>query len=167
MNSIAKSICPGCKALLPDIDGPVHNYMEGSPACFEQFNKVLACEYSDPKLLSTHRLTVDTYAVQHPGSNLLRQQIQSVGLHLARLGLQIERPMPPRETNDVMLGLGKHKHTLDHIEPPKRFSVTVADVATFAGSSQHSDKVREWAVSTWNDWSAHHEYILNWTARWM
>ncbi len=86
-------ICQGCTAPLTAIDGPVHDYMEGSAACFELFNKILAHEYSDPNLLSTHRLTVDTYAVQHPGSGDNRKQIQSVGLHLARLGLQLDKPL--------------------------------------------------------------------------
>lgn len=166
MERSTKTHCPGCGALLEETDGPVHRYMEGSPACFMLFNQILACEYSDPALLPTHRLTVDTYAVQHSGEARTRQQIQSVGLHLARLGLQLERPTPPNETNDIMLGLGKHKLTLEYIEPPKHFEMTVADVADFAGRSQHSDKVRAWALSAWEDWSDHHEYILSWAARW-
>ncbi len=164
---IEKTECPGCGAVLPKIDGPVHRYMDGSPACFELFNKIPAFEYSDPCLLPTHRLTVDTYAVQHPGSKGSRQQIQSVGLHLSRLGLQLDRPTSPKETNDVMLGLSKHKHTLELLEPPKRFSMTVTDVAEHAGTPLHSEKVRAWALSTWNDWAAHHEYIQDWTAKWL
>ena len=157
-----KTQCPGCGASFEEIDGPVHGYMDGTPACFAFFNQVLACEYSDPALLSTHRLSVDTYAVQHPGRARTTQQIQSVGLHLARLGLQLDRPIPPKETNDVMLGLGRHKHSLEYIDPPSRFQMTVADVVGYAGSSEHSNKVREWARSTWEDWSDHHNYIMNW-----
>lgn len=144
----------------------MHNYMEGSPSCFEKFTQILASEYSDPTLLSTHRLSVDTYAVQHPGKARTRPQIQSVGLHLARLGIQLKRSVTPKETNDVMLGLGKHKHTLGYIEPPVHFAMTAADVAEFSGTRQHSEKVMEWANSTWEDWNEHHEYILNWAARW-
>lgn len=137
--------------------------MTSSPACFALFNRVLACEYSDPALQPTHRLTVDTYALQHPGDAAERRQIQSVGLHLARLGLQLTRPMPPRQTNDVMLGLGQHKHTLVYLDPPPAFTMTVADVAKFAGTDQHAAKVTDWARTTWNDWSAHHDYIARWT----
>ncbi len=162
-----KTLCIGCGALLDRSEGPVHRYMDGSPACYALFNQILACEYSDAALLPTHRLTVDTYAVQHPGQAKTRQQIQSVGLHLARLGLQLARAIPPNETNEVMLDLGKHKQTLDYIEPPSIFRMTVAEVAKFSGRSQHSDKVREWAKSTWEDWSVHHKYILRWTARFL
>ena len=159
--------CIGCGALLDRTEGPVHKYMDSSPACYALFNQMLACEYSNLALLPTHRLTVDTYAVQHPGQAKTRQQIQSVGLHLARLSLQLTSAITPKETNEVMLDLGKHKHTLDYIDPPLEFRMTVADVAKFSGRSQHSDKVREWAASTWEDWSYHHNYIQRWTARWL
>lgn len=164
---IDETECPGCGAVLPRIDGPVHSYMNGSPACFQQFTTILAFEYSNPSLLPIHRLTVDTYAVQHPGREGTRQQIQSVGLHLARLGRQLDGPIAPKETNDVMLGLGPHKHTLELLEAPKRFSMTVADVAEHAGTPLHPVKVRAWALATWNDWSAHHEYIWRWSAKWL
>lgn len=68
--------CPGCGAQLPDIEGPVHRYMTSSPACWRLFGELLAAEYSDPDLIVTHRLSVDTYAIQHPGGQS-RQAIQS------------------------------------------------------------------------------------------
>jgi len=154
--------CPGCGAELEPIDGPVHAYMASSPACYAAFNKLLAAEYSDPNLLDVHRLTVDTYAVQHPGSPDDRRCIQSVGLHLARLCVQLERTLLPKETNDAMLGLSKHKASLVHLEPPLGFQVTAADVAPFAGGPEHADKVRDWGARTWDDWSVHHDYVRAW-----
>ncbi|MEO0637075.1 MAG: DUF5946 family protein [Pseudomonadota bacterium] len=165
MTAADRSECPGCGALLPMVEGPVHRYMDGSPACFEFFTRILAYEYSDAALQTTHRMTVDTYAVQHPGADGTRRQIQSVGLHLARLKLQLDNPLRPRETNEVMLGLSEFKHSLERLEPPKRFSMTVADVVEFAGTSQHPDRVRAWALATWNDWSEHHGYISDWVKK--
>lgn len=167
MKSSDHSLCIGCSARLPVIVGPTHEYMESSPACYALFTRVLAYEYSDPALLETHRLTVDTYAVQHPGRRATRQQIQSVGLHLARLGLQLDNPVLPKETNDIMLDLGRHKHTLVHLTAPSLFNLTIADVADHAGTKLHSDKVKEWAEKTWNDWSEHHAYIRHWTSKWL
>ena len=157
--------CPGCGADLPVEDGPTHAYMTSSPACFALYTAILSAEYSDPALMPIHRLSVDTFAVQHPGDGSERRMIQSVGLHLARLLVQLENPMGPRETNDVMLTLGPHKLSLIWLDPPKRFSVTTADVAPFAGTPRHAGKVIEWARETWSDWSDHHSYIRNWTAR--
>lgn len=154
--------CSGCGAKLRAIDGPVHAYMTSSPACYEAFTELLAAEYINPALLQTHRLTVDTYAVQHPGDSKDRRCIQSVGLHLSRLYVQLAHPMPPKETNAVMLDFSHHKSSLIALKPPTRFCITVADVAPFSGGTEHPKKVREWATKTWEDWSEHHEYIKSW-----
>lgn len=82
--------CPGCGARFPAFDGPVHEYMESSAGCWRAFGEVLAREYGNPKLLAIHRLSIDAYAVQHPGG-ASRQAVQSVGVHLARLCLFLER----------------------------------------------------------------------------
>ena len=111
--------------------------------------------------MSTHRLSVDTYATQHPGDRS-RRAIQSVGLHLARLMVQIEQPMSPDETNDVMLGLSKRKATLIYLERPQVFAVTIGDIVPFVGTECHSEKVREWASCTWQDWQRHHDYVRDW-----
>lgn len=154
--------CIGCGARFEEADGPVHEYMHSSPACFAAFNSLLAEEYSSSDLKIVHRLTVDTWAVQHPGPEGERRAIQSVGLHLARLFLQLESPRPPAETNAVMLDFSRHKSTLKRLAPPAAFSVTVADVAPFAGSPSHAENVRRWGEATWRDWSAHHDYIRQW-----
>ena len=159
------SKCSGCSVVLPDLDGPTHPYMTSSAACFSVFTRILEAEYSDPKLQPTHRLTVDTYAVQHPGTDKTRRQIQSVGLHLARLCVQSKNLLPPRQTNDVMLRLGQYKSTLKHLSAPSRFSMTVADIEPYIGGSRHASKVKEWAMRTWEDWADHHDYISDWVAR--
>lgn len=163
MHALPKtSRCPGCGATLDVMEGPVHAYMTASPACFDLFNKVLAIEYSAPQFAAAHRMTVDTYAVQHPGTEKNRRQIQSVGLHLARLHVQLTTPLPPQKTNEVMLGFSRHKASLIFLEPPSRFSMCIADVAPFAGSPDHSTKIRDWAAATWSDWADHHTYIEDW-----
>ena len=155
--------CSGCGALLEPRDGPCHRYLIASPACWAKYGDVLAYEYSDPALLPTHRLTVDTYAVQHPG-DCSRQAIQSVGLHLARLMIQLESPVPPRETNDVILHLGPRKATLRLLDRPDFFQMTIADVWPAAGTPDHARTVRLWSERTWRDWCQHHEYIRNWVS---
>jgi len=156
--------CPGCGAVFEKQDGPTHRYMISTAGCWRHFGEHLAAEYADPTLLPIHRLSVDTYAVQHPGDGS-RRAIQSVGLHLARLMIQLEAPTPPAETNDVMLRLGRRKATLRRLERPERFAMTIADVARFSGTSRHVEVVRAWAESTWNDWRQHHDYIRAWAGR--
>jgi hypothetical protein len=162
MASITRTRCVGCGAVLPRHDGPTHAYMLSSPACWAAFGELLAHEYSDPNRMTTHRLSVDTYAVQHPGDPENRRAVQSVGLHLARLMRQLEATTPPAETNDIMLEFSKRKGSLIALAPPRSFTMTMEDVAPFAGGPRHVEKVQQWAQSTWNDWAAHHDWIRRW-----
>ncbi len=162
MNEPELDLCCGCGGAFEVIDGPVHAYMTSSPGCFAAFNELLAAEYSDVLLQKVHRLTVDAYAVQHPGSPDDRRCVQSVGLHLARLFVQLEHPMTPQRTNEVMGDFAKDKASLIYLKPPAQFRLTVAHAAPFAGSSEHDAKVRAWAEAAWHDWSAHHDYVKDW-----
>jgi hypothetical protein len=161
----AEQICSGCGARFEAIDGPVHPYMTSSPACFTAFSTVLAAEYSDPALLQTHRLTVDTYAVQHTGDQTDRRAVQSVGLHLARLCVQLESERPPLGTNAVILDFSQHKSTLVALDPPTTFRMTIADVLPDCGLAGHAENVRKWARTTWEDWALHHRYISDWISK--
>lgn len=154
--------CLGCGGLFAEGDGPTHPYMLSSPGCWTRYGEVLAREYSQPELLATHRLSVDAYAVQHPGSRDDRRAVQSVGLHLARRMLQLDRPAAPRETSDVMLGLASAKAGLKWLEPPEVFSVTVADVPLGGSFDDHVAAVRAWGADAWEAWQAHHFFIRTW-----
>lgn len=76
--------CRGCGALVPCGDGPTHRYIGASPGCWAVFGEVLAREYSDRRYWPVYQLTVDAYAVQHPGEPS-RQTIQSAAIHLISL----------------------------------------------------------------------------------
>ena len=77
--------CPGCGALVPDVPGLPHPYIGASAGCWEIFGQILAKEYGDYGYpITTHQLTVDAYAVQHPGQPE-RRSIQSVNSHLISL----------------------------------------------------------------------------------
>jgi hypothetical protein len=154
--------CFSCGGLYPDVDGPVHRYMSSSPGCWSVYGEVLAREYSDPTYFEVHRLTVDAYAVQHPGSTD-RQSIQSVGVHLIRLCLFLEHGLTAENANDAMLKAGKDKHSFIFLEPPHSFgSITAADVYKARSSTEHKGVVREWAQTAWEAWSMHHDIIRDW-----
>jgi hypothetical protein len=154
--------CPGCGGLFPEIDGPTHRYMESSPGCWAAFGAVLAREYSDPTYFEIHRLTVDAYAVQHPG-HPSRQSIQSVGLHLIRLCLHFEQKLPPAKANEAIKAAARVKHIFTWLEPPPSLgSLTVADVVGQDTAETHKPTVRAWAMSAWQAWSMQHNIIRQW-----
>lgn len=156
------AVCPGCGSRLPAVEGPVHAYMTSSPACWAAFNVVMAREYSDPALMAVHRLSVDAWAVQHPGDGS-RRTIQSVGLHLARLMVQIERGLEGETANAAMLGFAARKADLPELPPRAAYGVTVADVVEAEAPEVHAAAVRSWAAGVWADWADQHDFIRGWS----
>jgi len=105
---------------------------------------------------------VDTYAVQHPGDRS-RQAIQSVGLHLVRLCMLLERGLPPDHANDAMLTAARHKSQFTWLERPASFgSITVADVRATSNAHSHAATVRAWTHDAWQAWAQHHALVRQW-----
>lgn len=154
--------CVGCGGRFPDIEGPVHRYMASCPGCWAAFGEVLAREYGDPAFYAVHRLSVDTYAVQHPGRPT-SQCVHSVGLHLIRLCLFIERGLSAERANAAMLEAGKHKDRFVWLEPPAALGeLTVADVVDARMPEAHVRAVNAWARSAWSAWAPHHDAVRAW-----
>lgn len=157
------SACPGCGGRLPALDGPVHAYMTSSPACWAAFNTVMAREYETPALMPVHRLSVDAWAVQHPGDGS-RRAIQSVGLHLARLYVQLDQGLSGETANAAMLRFAARKADLPELPPRTAYRMTVADVIEATEPADHAQAVRAWAEAVWADWSDQHAVIRRWSA---
>lgn len=163
MESVTLIPCPGCGGRFRDVDGPVHRYMESSPGCWAAYGQVLAREYSARSLADIHRLSVDAYAAQHPGRPS-PQSMKSVGVHLIRLCLNVERGFDVRESNRVMVAASKVKDRFDWLPPPASLgSITVANVAGAESVEEHRRTVRAWAASVWEAWAEHQETIREWT----
>ncbi len=154
--------CIGCKGLVPPDDGPVHRYVESSPGCWAIFGEVLAREYSDLEYAKAHRLTVDAYAVQHPGKPS-PQSIQSVAMHLISLCLVFERGFELDRATKAMQSVAKHKASFFWLTPPDLLGErTVVDVWKTQDAETHVQAVKEWAQSAWLAWKQHHEQIRAW-----
>lgn len=156
------SACPGCGAVLPDAQGPTHRYMLSSPACWATYGEVLAREYRDPAYHAVHRLTVDTYAVQHPGLPT-PQSIQSVGVHLVSLCAILELGMSFDAATRLIGRATQRKDRLFWLTPPPSAgAVTVLDVSHAASADAHARLVQAWAHAAWSAWAPHHETVRRW-----
>ena len=159
--------CCGCGAAFPGGEGPIHRYMSSSPGCWAAFGVVLTREYGDRAYARFHRLSVDAYAVQHPGSPS-PETIQSVAVHLCRLCIIVEGGLSIERANEAMLAIHQVEGRFRWLEPPpSRGPVTVADVLAAQGVDEHLRQVERWARSCWEAWSGHHATIRGWvpTAR--
>lgn len=154
--------CIGCAGLVPEMKGPTHRYLESSPGCWNLYGRVLAREYSDPGFAALHRLTVDSYAVQHPGRPSA-QTIQSVCLHLISLHLVLERGLAGAYATRVMGEATTKKERFFWLHPPSTLGgVTVSDLAGVDTPLRHELGVRAWAESAWSAWAEHHATVRGW-----
>ncbi|HLJ30453.1 MAG TPA: DUF5946 family protein [Candidatus Angelobacter sp.] len=154
--------CLACGGGFPSIEGPTHRYLESSPGCWAAYCEVLAREYSDPAYSRLHRLTVDSYSVQHPGRPS-PQTIQSAAGHLVGLYMVLERGRSAEEATGAIGALTQRKGRYQWLTPPGSMgAVTVADVQTTASVEAHLACVQKWADSAWQAWTAHHDTVRMW-----
>lgn len=150
--------------MVPDEEGPPHRYLESAPGCWRLFGDVLAREYSNAAYWEVHQLTVDAYAVQHPG-HPSAQTVQSAAIHLGRLYLQLELEIYGRQLADATRALAKRKSQFIWLDPPKsRGSVTVLDVHGADSPEEHTRRVQAWAEKAWSAWTVHHDQVRRWTS---
>ena len=158
----ATSICPGCGVDLPAANSPTHAYMGASPACWARYGELLAREYENPALFAAvHQLTVDAYAVQHPGVPE-RRTIQSVALHLSTLCLVLERGADPSK-GPKLHELIVERPIWHWLAPPEpNGTLTVLDVLSTRSPGEHEAAVRAWAEDIWRAWASHHATVRCW-----
>lgn len=153
--------CQGCGLVLPERRGPAHPYLGCSPSCWAVYGEVLAREYGDPAFFRVHQLTVDTYAVQHPGVPE-RRSIQSVALHLITLCLVIEEGTDPSDGPTLHRRLAKRSR-FDWLAPPRpNGRITISDVRGAANAAEHGRLVHAWARDVWAAWAPHHATVRRW-----
>jgi len=153
--------CPGCGAVFPEVAGPTHGYIESSAACWNAYGQILARQYTVPAWMELNRLTVDTYAVQHPGQ-LCRQSTQSVGAHLTALYAVLELGYSPKAATRL-LRRAVEVIEFSYLPTPKSVgSVTVGDLLPVGTLVEHREQVTAWATSAWEAWQEHHAQVRAW-----
>jgi hypothetical protein len=153
--------CVGCGAILPVLDGPVHRYMTSSAACWATFNS-----FNDPErpleFAAFNALTVDAYAVQHPGVPSSQQAINSVAIHLMTLHGILERGFKIDQAVWLRQRPGRpgsvDRHSRFHWLTPPSFAncLMVADVAACETPHERSRIVEAWVRDVWRVWSESH-----------
>ena len=153
--------CPGCGVQLPALDGAVHRYMESSPACWAKYGELLAREYENPEHMAAHRLTVDTYAVQHPGRPS-PQSVQSVAVHLISLHAVLELGLTQRDATNLTKRCADAGQFI-WLEPLRgSCALNVTHPLKATSADEHVVAVRAWASAAWQSWARYHGQIRSW-----
>ncbi len=126
--------------------GTTHAYMISTPGCWAAYGAVLGREYQNAALFDRcHRLTVDAYAVQHPGDPAERRARQSFWIHGASLWMVLRMGRAHRAATAALQQLAQGDFP---VAPPRpHFGLTHADVLG-APESDHEAQVRAWAEAT-------------------
>jgi uncharacterized protein DUF5946 len=149
--------------VVPDIQEIRHQtYIGSAPGCWLLYSEVLAREYGDFRYTPAHQLTVDAYAVQHPGV-AERRSAQSVAIHLVGLCLSLERGRTPTELPRLRQRLASPKRAFPWLVPPASVGeVTVVHVHAAETPEAHLATVERWARLAWEAWSQHHARVRAW-----
>lgn len=144
--------CFACGGSFVSVEGPTHEYMLSSPGCWNAYGGVLAREYENPILFGVvHRLTVDAYALQHPGKASDRRARQSVWVHYAALRLSLRNSEDHSRIPSIMQKLTLR--TSPALPPaPAHFEVTLEDVLA-QGETNHVSAVKAWADCAFKAWA--------------
>ena len=147
-----ESRCVGCGGLFENKDGVIHDYMLSSAACWEQYGQILAREYQDPILFaSSHRLTVDAYALQHPGLKNERRAYQSVRIHFISLHLIFAYGRSHLEaTNALKILSSKSFNPLPFYSSD--FGITAKNVVE-SELGDHALEIEKWARCAYESWN--------------
>lgn len=165
--NVTAAFCRGCgmngsgmdQPSIPTQGGGLIPSMDCNRLCME----ILAREYSDPAYFAVHRLTVATYASQHPDS----VKPHSAAVHLVVLCLAIERGLPQHVIRQHLrrASAGLRARPPERLAPPEqRGSMTVADIAGSRNASEHCARVHRWASEVWSAWQPEHERVRSWLA---
>ena len=134
--------------------------------CKEHFDEILAKEFSDYRYARIHRLTVDTYSLQHPDPYMI--SAKSFAAHLAGMCCAMEHENDP----DLMRALqqwlnGKREDLEKPAQLEELGELTIAHILDADDGAEHERRVREWAADVWSAYDAYHDLAQEWieTAR--
>lgn len=179
------SPCPGCGALFPPYDGPVHRYVGASAGCWALLNwdvmtagrdtsglvgqsKIPDTHVQAPEISDKSRLDSvfgDAYGVQHHGGDS-PQAIQSVALHFLNLyGIISGKTTRPRWPIKRAMRTRGVFHKLK--PPPHGSMLTIRHLFPGGGVVTPASR-EEYVVSVYEAWMAlHRPTVEQWYERYV
>jgi len=143
--------CSGCGLVVPG----------GTSGCQKIVDELWAREFGDVSYFRVHRMTVDTYCLQHPERYCA--SAKSFAAHLTGLCWLIEESGGRAVGSEALRRWLNGSVRLEKPEaPPVRGGLTVADVRDAADPEAYSRAVEGWARSTWEAYSSLHPMARDW-----
>lgn len=151
--------CIWCGLKSEILHGNTHKYLESSPGCWASYGEILEREFSNLDYLVVHGLTVDAYALQHPGIKC-PQTISSVNVHLASLYSYFQLGSSINKLSHVRKFIVKHKESFKWLEPPKDITaMNSTNILMATSATKHHELVHAWARYVFDQWHEHHSIV--------
>jgi hypothetical protein len=124
------------------------------------FDATLAKEFSDILYARVHRLTVDTYSLQHPEQCMV--SVKSFAAHLTGMCCAMEYGNDRKLLRTLQQRMnGKSQlHKSDLIKDVG--SLTIAHIANARDGKDHEKLVQEWAKNVWSAYGVYHPLAVEW-----
>lgn len=133
----------------------------GNAGCQQIVDELWAREFGDASYFRVHRMTVDTYCLQHPDRYCA--SAKSLAAHLTGLCWLLERDGSRAVGSDALRRWLNAAVRLEKPEiPAQRGRITVADVRGAADPDAYARAVEGWAWSTWEAYSSLHAVAHDW-----
>lgn len=156
--------CIGCGRVVPDIEGPTHRYLESSPGCWAAYTALPFGGMTGRAELPHSAMTVDAYAVQHPGRPG-RSSTPSVWIHLAAMHLVLERGWPADRLIQIRRTVADANDGWAWLTPPISMGGVGAIDVVSAPAVDVALVVRTWVEAAYGAWADQHDAIRELTTR--
>ncbi len=156
--------CIGCGRMVPDIEGPTHRYLESAPGCWAAYTSLPFGGMAGRADLPHGAMTVDAYAVQHPGRPG-PSSTPSVWIHLAAMQLVLEGGWPADRLVDIRRAVADANDGWPWLTPPGSMGGTGAVDVTLAPAADVAAVVRAWVDAAYGAWADCHPAVRILTAR--
>ena len=157
-------LCPHCNSELAAGEEAGLNGAAWTGSCRADYQALLERERADLRYMRVHPLSVDAYAVQHPGEQS-DASASRVGMHLVSLYAQLMLDASHRDLKQI------RRQAAETIEfrwlPPPEMSVQLGVRHALKADSPeaHRERVQAWALSVWRAWHPHSEQVMSWARR--
>ena len=156
--------CIGCGRPVPNIEGPTHRYLGSSPGCWAAYTTLPFGGMAGPAELPHSAMTVDAYAVQHPGRPG-SSSTPSVWIHLAAMHLVLERGWPSDRLVEIRRLVADANDGWPWLTPPGSMGGIGAIDVAMAAQTEVAAVVRAWVDAAYGAWADHHDAIRTLTTR--
>jgi hypothetical protein len=142
--------CPGCGLRV-----------DGSVGCRRIFEELIARDFSDVSYFRVHRLTVDTYSLQHPED--FCASAKSMAAHLTGVAWLLDHEARRATGSETLRRWIEAHPDLERPAPPAfRGALTVADVRQAESAQAYAAAVDRWARATWAAYAPLHATARAW-----